>query len=108
MRAIESGSVTSPEGFRAVGIHCGIKPDSVSKDLAVVHSATSASAAAVYTTNRVQAAPIAIDREHLDDRLSMPRGPEAAGGTDERLAGGLEDPGVPLEGEAFSGRVWAG
>ena len=66
MREVESGSITTPAGYRAAGITCGIK-DSGTKDLALVVSDRPASAAAVYTRNRVQAAPIAVDRRHLED-----------------------------------------
>ena len=66
MREVESGSITTPAGYRAAGIACGIK-DSGTKDLALVVSDRPASAAAVYTRNRVQAAPIAVDRRHLED-----------------------------------------
>ena len=67
MTTLDSGGVTSPQGFRAAGIHAGVKPGSDKRDMALVHSAAPASAAAVYTTNRVQAAPIQVDREHLRD-----------------------------------------
>ena len=67
MKALEGGGVTSPSGFQAAGMHCGVKSDSASKDLALVHSEAAASAAAVYTKNKVQAAPIAVDRQHLED-----------------------------------------
>ena len=64
MRIIEGGGVTSPSGYRAAGIQTGVK-ESGAKDLALVYSTRPANAAAVYTTNKVQGAPIAIDREHL-------------------------------------------
>lgn len=67
MKIIEQGNITSPKGFKAAGIHVGVKPGSAEKDLALVYSEEPASAAAVYTTNRVQAAPIQVDREHLQD-----------------------------------------
>ena len=57
--------MTSPRAFSAAGIHCGVKADPEALDLALVYSAEPATAAAVYTTNQVQAAPILIDREHL-------------------------------------------
>ena len=66
MRIIEGGGVTSPSGYQAAGIQTGIK-ESGAKDLALVYSTRPANAAAVYTTNKVQGAPIAIDREHLAD-----------------------------------------
>ena len=66
MRIIEGGGITAPSGYRAAGIQTGVK-ESGAKDLALVYSTRPASAAAVYTTNKVQGAPIAIDREHLAD-----------------------------------------
>jgi glutamate N-acetyltransferase / amino-acid N-acetyltransferase len=66
MREVEEGSVTTPTGYRAAGVACGIK-ESGTKDLALIVSDRPAAAAAVYTRNRVQAAPIAVDRRHLED-----------------------------------------
>lgn len=54
----------APAGYRAAGIACGIK-ESGAKDLALIVSDREASAAGVFTTNRVQAAPIRINRAHL-------------------------------------------
>ena len=65
MKTIADGSVTSPGAFSAAGIHCGVKADPEALDMALVYSTVPATAAAVYTTNQVQAAPILIDREHL-------------------------------------------
>ena len=58
------GGVTAPAGFRAAGLHCGIKA-SGRKDLALLVSDTPATAAAVFTTNMAQAAPVLVSREHL-------------------------------------------
>ena len=58
-----SGGVTTPQGFRAAGVRAGIKASG--PDLALVVSDGPAAAAAVFTTNRVQAAPIIVSREHL-------------------------------------------
>jgi glutamate N-acetyltransferase/amino-acid N-acetyltransferase len=57
------GGVTTPQGFRAAGISAGIKPGAL--DLALLVSDLPADAAAVFTTNRVQAAPVLVSREHL-------------------------------------------
>ncbi|MCG0277159.1 MAG: bifunctional glutamate N-acetyltransferase/amino-acid acetyltransferase ArgJ [Thermanaeromonas sp.] len=60
------GGVTAPRGFRAAGVYAGLKKaNRDKKDLALIVSDTLASAAAVYTTNKVQAAPLKITREHL-------------------------------------------
>ena len=60
------GSVCSPEGFRASGVAAGIKP-SGNSDLALIVSDFPASAAAVFTTNRVFAAPVLVSRRHIED-----------------------------------------
>ena len=61
-------SVTGPAGFEAGGIACGIKSTGA-PDLALVATADRrpVPAAAVFTTNRVQAAPVQVSREHLAD-----------------------------------------
>jgi len=57
----------TPLGFRAAGIHCGIRPNRDKPDLALLVSDAPASAAAVYTTNLVKAAPILVTQQHLRD-----------------------------------------
>jgi glutamate N-acetyltransferase / amino-acid N-acetyltransferase len=61
-------SVTAPSGFEAGGIACGIKPTGA-PDLALVATSDhrAVPAAAVFTTNRVQAAPVQISRQHLGE-----------------------------------------
>jgi len=59
-----TGGVTSPLGFRAAGISAGIKANG-GLDLALLVSNTPAAAAAVFTLNRAQAAPVVVSREHL-------------------------------------------
>ena len=49
-----------PLGFRAGGIHCGIKRSR--KDLALIVSDLPATAAAVFTLNKVQAAPVLVSK----------------------------------------------
>jgi glutamate N-acetyltransferase/amino-acid N-acetyltransferase len=58
------GSVCAPGGFTAAGVAAGIKP-SGNPDVALIVSARPASAAGVFTTNRVCAAPVIVSREHL-------------------------------------------
>jgi glutamate N-acetyltransferase/amino-acid N-acetyltransferase len=57
-------SVTAPRGFRAAGVACGIKA-SGAPDLALIAADEPAAAAGVFTTNRAQAAPIVVSRDHL-------------------------------------------
>lgn len=60
---IVEGGITAPQGFMASGIAAGIKKKGL--DLAVVFSSQPASAAGVFTLNRVQAAPVVLSRENL-------------------------------------------
>ena len=62
-----SGGVCAPAGFRAAGVHCGIRKGKEKKDLALIVSDTAATAAAIYTTNIVKAAPILVTKESLKD-----------------------------------------
>ena len=66
------GSVTAPAGFRASGIACGIKANG-RPDLALIASDAPASAAAVFTTNLAQAAPILVSRENLQQSAGRMR-----------------------------------
>ena len=56
-------SVTAATGFVASGVRAGIRRSGL--DLAIVRSVTPAVGAAVWTTNRVQAAPVIVSRRHL-------------------------------------------
>ena len=58
------GGVTAPLGFLAAGIHCGIKKPSI-LDLALIVSSEPGPIAGVFTTNRLPAAPVLLDRLHL-------------------------------------------
>jgi glutamate N-acetyltransferase / amino-acid N-acetyltransferase len=56
-------SVTAARGFEASGVHCGLRRTEL--DLALVRSTAPAVGAAMFTANRVQAAPVVVSREHL-------------------------------------------
>jgi len=60
---VTEGGITAPQGYLAAGVAAGIKKKGL--DLAVVFSSQPASAAGVFTLNRVQAAPVVLCREHL-------------------------------------------
>ena len=63
MVAPTAGGIAAPAGFRAAGISCGIKKAGL--DLALLVADTTAAAAAVFTTNKAQAAPILISKANL-------------------------------------------
>ena len=64
-----SGGVCAAQGFKAGGIHCGVKASSSpdKNDLAMILSDRECTAAGVYTLNRVKAAPIYVTMDHLED-----------------------------------------
>lgn len=66
MKTIEGG-ICAAKGFRANGIHCGIRKNKSKRDLSLVVSDVKATAAAVYTTNLVKGAPIFVNQKHLAD-----------------------------------------
>jgi glutamate N-acetyltransferase/amino-acid N-acetyltransferase len=63
VRAVDGG-VTAPSGFRASGLHCGIKA-SGKPDLSLIVSDVPASAAGVFTVNLAKAAPVYLCQDHL-------------------------------------------
>lgn len=63
-------SVTAAEGFVASGVAAGIRPSGL-PDVAVVRSLPRAVGAALWTTNRVQAAPVTVSKRHLE--LAQPQ-----------------------------------
>src|SRR5947209_17273955 len=52
-------------GYRYAGVHSGLRPDPERLDLALIVSDTPATAAGVFTQNRVVAAPVRVCRERL-------------------------------------------
>ena len=64
---IVKGGICAPKGFKANGVHCGIRKNTAKKDLSLIYSSVPASAAAVYTTNLVKGAPLLVTKEHLKD-----------------------------------------
>jgi len=77
------GGVAAPKGFRASGVHCGVKkgkgdgnqppmskmPEVLAdkKDLALIVSEVPCVACGVYTMNRVKAAPVYVTMDHLEN-----------------------------------------
>ena len=61
------GGVCAAKGFKAAGVHCGIRKNHSKKDLALIVSDVPASAAAVYTTNLVKGAPIYVTKTNLEN-----------------------------------------
>ena len=67
-----TGGVCAAQGFKAAGIHCGVKATSKpdKNDVALILSDKECTAAACYTLNRVKAGPLYVTMEHLEDGVA--------------------------------------
>lgn len=66
MKIIEGG-VCAAQGFLASGVHCGIRKNKEKRDIALIYSQKKATAAAVYTTNKVKGAPLTVTKNNISD-----------------------------------------
>ncbi|HEY7691430.1 MAG TPA: bifunctional glutamate N-acetyltransferase/amino-acid acetyltransferase ArgJ [Gaiellaceae bacterium] len=62
-KQVVAGAITAPKGFAAGAVHAGIRKSKL--DLAIVRSTAPAVGAAMWTANRVQAAPVLVSKAHL-------------------------------------------
>src|SRR3989338_7576707 len=63
------GGITAPLGFRANGTRCGIKRKG--KDLAIIYSDVPASAAGLWTSNKIKAAHIYLDKRNIKSGIAQ-------------------------------------
>lgn len=63
--------VCAPVGFKAAGVHCGIRPTQTKLDLGAIVSDVMCVASAVYTQNKVFGAPITVTRNNLRDNQAQ-------------------------------------
>lgn len=66
---VKNGTIVSPKGFLATGMHAGFKFKR--KDFGLLVSTKPANIAAVYTMNRVQAAPLAVTKKHIEQEQKV-------------------------------------
>lgn len=66
IKILENGGVTSPKGYMASGVMAEIKKKD-KRDVAIIYSECKATAAGVFTTNKVHAACVDVCRNHLAD-----------------------------------------
>ncbi|MCI9070919.1 bifunctional ornithine acetyltransferase/N-acetylglutamate synthase [Clostridium sp.] len=71
MKIDENLSITSPIGFKASGIHCGLKKSLLKKDLALIYSDVVANCCGVYTKNKVKGAPLIVTKQHLANKKAQ-------------------------------------
>ncbi|MDU3111286.1 MULTISPECIES: bifunctional glutamate N-acetyltransferase/amino-acid acetyltransferase ArgJ [unclassified Corynebacterium] len=63
----DEGGVCAPQGFAASGVIAGIKVSGNPDMALIVNQGSEKTAAAVFTTNRVQAAPVTVSKKHIAD-----------------------------------------
>jgi glutamate N-acetyltransferase/amino-acid N-acetyltransferase len=61
---MKNNTITSPKGFLAAGISCGIKA-SGKKDIAILACPTGAKAAGLFTTNKIVSATVTVCKKHI-------------------------------------------
>lgn len=96
------GGVCAASGFKAYGIHAGMRKNAAKLDLAMIVADDLCNAAGVYTKNKVFAAPVGVTRAHLANGAAQavicnsgnanactPDGYETAGATCKALAEAL-------------------
>ena len=66
-----TGGVCAAKGYKASGVHCGIRKNRDKRDLSLIYSEVPASCAGVYTTNLVKGAPIAITKKHIENGIAQ-------------------------------------
>ena len=71
MDILQDGHIAMVRGIRAAGVACGIKNIEGSPDLAIVMSEVPCHAAAVFTKNKVTAAPVQYDRRLLREHNTI-------------------------------------
>ena len=125
------GGICAPEGFFASGVYSGVKK-SKKKDLALIYSTSLASAAGVFTKNKVKAAPVIVSQQVVKKgyaqaivinsgnanactgKQGMSDALEMAKETAEALRIGKEDVlvastgiiGVPMQMQKITGGIW--
>ena len=61
------GGVCAAKGFRANGVHCGVRKNKTKRDIALIYSEKQCSAAAVYTQNLVKGAPLILTKSNISN-----------------------------------------
>jgi len=69
IKKIENGTIVSPKGFSAAGIHAGLRYEK--KDIGVIMSDVPANCAAVYTLNTFQAAPLYVTKDSISQEQKL-------------------------------------
>ena len=65
------GGICAAKGFKANGVHCGIRKNKLKKDLSLIISDKRCVAAATYTTNLVKGAPLTVTKANITDGFAQ-------------------------------------
>jgi glutamate N-acetyltransferase/amino-acid N-acetyltransferase len=97
-----AGGITAPKGFTAAGIYCGIRK--VKKDIALIKSDVPADVAAVFTLNKVVAAPLVVDKIILGRSQGKSRAITVNSGNANAVTGerGMQDAWAMVQATALS------
>ena len=95
-------SVTAARGFVAAGVAAGIRP-SGKPDVALLRSASPAVGCAMWTLNRVQAAPVVVSRRHLE--LAEPQAVVVNAGVANAATGTAGEDDARATAERVAGRL---
>ena len=63
----KNNTITTPKGFLTAGVHCGVK-QSGKPDLGLLVCPTGATAAAVFTTNKITSAAVQVSKKHVKSK----------------------------------------
>ncbi len=66
-----NGGICAAKGFKASGVHCGIRKNKLKKDLSLIISDKKCVAAATYTTNLVKGAPLTVTKANIADGFAQ-------------------------------------
>ena len=61
------GGVCAAKGFKANGVHCGVRKNKTKRDISLIYSEKECNAAAVYTQNLVKGAPLLVTKSNISD-----------------------------------------
>ena len=66
-----SGGVCAAKGFKANGVHCGIRKNKDKLDLALITCEVPCAAASVYTKNKVKGAPLTVTKNNIANGIAQ-------------------------------------
>ena len=64
------GGVCAAKGFKANGVHCGVRKNKTKRDISLIYSDKPCSAAAVYTQNLVKGAPLLLTKSNISNGIA--------------------------------------